>query len=974
MKPGVHREDNNELGIHIISFDNPVNTIPSDSLINGEYLSSTVPIKSKVGSSSTKQFDITKYMTINANEPSNLPVFKALTIGTTSTTTTNSPNKQASIIEQIINSISAINTTATPEKQTKSTTIDNKSTRDSAILKLAEVDITKDKKRSTTQNPTTVIEQILNSLSVIKDNGQGETSNQVGTTLSSLSTTVKSPSTSSQSFSTKRSVDSTTTILSITNPGTTIAPIKQSTESTVDVLEQIKNDQTLQRSTIDKLLELLKSVNGPSTDKNDVETTQLVVVTPKSNFGTTTLSYASEGTGRPKINTERMPLVSSTEVVPLDHFLGIYKSTTAKSTTTPIERTDDIMRNTKTTTQRTTFEESTFAVTNTIGKNTSPFEITTMRNDKTDNPSTFKDSTDTFIDTTKREDVITTEASTFSAILERTETPEIQDNSVSFDSTLKTSTKNPLSTNNPKSEFELLPPSIQIPNENSIINSILLSLTNFLSPLQGVRENAFVTTPTSKNAVNEVKLSTESPIFGDSSTKEIRQNDFTERSTIRNLETAGGIGTTDTISSISTFETDVTNAIDSTTMNGINNVTTQIDFDSVANDTTTPIYANPLAIPESTTPESISNVNENLIDGLSSTKLSAESTSLSYVYTPTTEVLPSENTIQQSGTTDTNELDIQTPQDINYSRSEISTESTTGTTESTTPFRGTVKFTAENADSTLPTISKFEVSPHSVVIYSANDLSSTLLPDDEQYGTTVSILSRKFGAQKSILEGATTPVDSESTTPNALSVSDFVISTTLRDHLTSTTNSQDKINEATKTPQLKSESPISTTTPMNRKVGDESGSTVLDSTPSMDPDYFVFAVLPNNTILRKKPRKLPYKETPFIIVGVYPNNTIVRKYLNGTVVPEEPVIQVSGFDTRANPPPLPDVTSNQVTVNPTTQGSVTPDNKQPSNTVLLIVINYKLVVGLTSAFLFSPLCHYHKCFFFLICTCKLHYL
>ncbi|KAG5873559.1 hypothetical protein JTB14_016008 [Gonioctena quinquepunctata] len=88
------------------------------------------------------------------------------------------------------------------------------------------------------------------------------------------------------------------------------------------------------------------------------------------------------------------------------------------------------------------------------------------------------------------------------------------------------------------------------------------------------------------------------------------------------------------------------------------------------------------------------------------------------------------------------------------------------------------------------------------------------------------------------------------------------------------------------------------------------------TTTSTTPDYYIFAVLNNNTILRKKPPTVPNKNVPFLIVGLLPNNTIVRKYPNGTIVPMERIIRVRGFDTRENPPPLPEITSNQVTNDP----------------------------------------------------------
>lgn len=117
---------------------------------------------------------------------------------------------------------------------------------------------------------------------------------------------------------------------------------------------------------------------------------------------------------------------------------------------------------------------------------------------------------------------------------------------------------------------------------------------------------------------------------------------------------------------------------------------------------------------------------------------------------------------------------------------------------------------------------------------------------------------------------------------------------------------------------------------------------ISDSEETRTKDYYIFAVLQNNTILRKRPSRFPNKDTPFLIYGVLPNNTVVMKFPNGTIVPMEPVIQVVGFDTRDNPPPPPELISNQVQ-----------DNQPESNKVSTVLnVNNYLVVGAFAAFFF----------------------
>lgn len=137
----------------------------------------------------------------------------------------------------------------------------------------------------------------------------------------------------------------------------------------------------------------------------------------------------------------------------------------------------------------------------------------------------------------------------------------------------------------------------------------------------------------------------------------------------------------------------------------------------------------------------------------------------------------------------------------------------------------------------------------------------------------------------------------------------------------------------------------------------------LLSTVTPNKDYYLFAILPNNTVVRKKPSTYPTKETPYLIVGIYPNNTIIRKFPNGTLVPEEPVIQVRGFDTRANPP---DITSNQVTPDrgPASDNTLTTVSTHLSITmvnalcsIIAYVPSYSLVTW--SHLSFSDMCSLH---------------
>lgn len=237
--------------------------------------------------------------------------------------------------------------------------------------------------------------------------------------------------------------------------------------------------------------------------------------------------------------------------------------------------------------------------------------------------------------------------------------------------------------------------------------------------------------------------------------------------------------------------------------------------------------------------------------------------------------------------------------------------------------------------STLPSLVNFEVSPGSVSIFSANDLSNAITPDDSS--NTVTISSRTNSPETT--DSSTTPnsePSQNSTVQNRMLDSNST-ETTIETTTTSVSNNTTQDNTPSDSP-LKSNQTNGNST-SNSQFSNRSGRILnivqgpvqnsLDNSTQSDPDYFIFAVLNNNTVLRKRPSRFLTPDTPFLVVGVYPNNTLVRKFPNGTLVPMEPVIRVSGFDTRENPPPLPEITSNQVTPD---QGR-RPDN---TNTVFIV--------------------------------------
>ncbi|XP_050501648.1 mucin-17-like isoform X5 [Diabrotica virgifera virgifera] len=220
-------------GIHVISIDEPVNALQSANLVKGDFVSST------------------------ANSVSD--ILPLVNDGTT--------EKTVSIIERIINSISARSTTppssGTPFSSTASTTESP-----SAILKLSpkksrQTDLTDSSKTTesndtvpfTTENPTTIIEKILSSLNAIQATDI-TSAGQVGIDFNTLTSFTTTPVSSVTKSSTSRPL--------LAPSSTTIFPLS--------ILDEL-SEENKQKETVRKLLDLLNGLVSPQQ--------QEVVVTPK---------------------------------------------------------------------------------------------------------------------------------------------------------------------------------------------------------------------------------------------------------------------------------------------------------------------------------------------------------------------------------------------------------------------------------------------------------------------------------------------------------------------------------------------------------------------------------------------------------------------------------------------------------------------------------------------------------------------
>lgn len=63
----------------------------------------------------------------------------------------------------------------------------------------------------------------------------------------------------------------------------------------------------------------------------------------------------------------------------------------------------------------------------------------------------------------------------------------------------------------------------------------------------------------------------------------------------------------------------------------------------------------------------------------------------------------------------------------------------------------------------------------------------------------------------------------------------------------------------------------------------------------------VYAILPNNTVIKKTIQERLTTENPYVIYGIFPNKTVVRKFRNGTILPDEREtrIEITNIDPKS---------------------------------------------------------------------------
>lgn len=1040
MNPSVELEDNYTLGVHIISFDDTVNnTIQSDNLINGELSSTTTthPSSVVINTKNITEGKLNFFNQTNIISNSFVKVSReAVSISTPSDVGSNH-EKQMSIIERIISSITSISTTPSPDTVTKTTTLLSEPTRASAILKLATKKttspiLTQQAQTMTTEKPTTIIERILTSLSAIQADTTTESSpkyTQVGSNLNSISTTTIKPS------STKRSVTKEQSI-------STLPAQVTSTLDPLTLLDQIKSDQTLQKRTIEKLLVLLNVVNGsPTTHKT-------VLVTPKVTTYIQTVQNVDENTT--PASTASTTIKDMTNVSSQTESSRITETTTeniATTTPTPTTIPTPTIAPTTTTAPTTIVTPMTTTIVQSVPSidPASSIETSTTVNPKND--------VETFVPTTIP--VVSTRIQDMLNMLSKL-VKEMDRSTTTTTETAAISTMNPvvLAAKIGEISTEMMPTvtagdvttpmgdtntTSEVDDLNApIVNNTTTMASNSTTSIPISNENNSVTSTTNSLSTVTANPPTETTVVADSimmaNTGSTAVGMNTMIAEISTMQSNANGETTTTQTPITTtpknFITVTTPIIATTiryTTTPINTVTDDtntpttttpdISIDTTLNPSTLPAVEKIDISPDKVSIYSANDIASTFNDDLFGTTVSILARNVATTIrnemaaitttteAPTTKVIAISENIQtgnitsdtagngsmpvmadidnstiaavtsmleqmvnalaaNSSTPEVSKIDNNMMADVVANNSSMpdvmKPENSTilpavtapekimnapaGNSSMVVTMNGAITESGKITNADNNTMSASVTESENIMTMSAGDSSMAVLMNADNNtipaastepekmanadNTTMSANVTETMANATADAGtmqmandtmSTESVMSETTTMSAPSnttikpIESNTIDTTKGDESNSKNNTTSAVMSTNNTETNSNVTTESRTGKLLEIVEDPIQNDIQSTPKPKDKDYFIFAILSNNTILRKKPSMFPTKETPFLIVGHYPNNTIIRKFLNGTLVPEEPVIQVSGFDTRDPIPPLPDITSNQVT-------------------------------------------------------------
>lgn len=161
----------------------------------------------------------------------------------------------------------------------------------------------------------------------------------------------------------------------------------------------------------------------------------------------------------------------------------------------------------------------------------------------------------------------------------------------------------------------------------------------------------------------------------------------------------------------------------------------------------------------------------------------------------------------------------------------------------------------------------------------------------------------------------TTTVDHESSSPNYyfpessnITVDSTTSSRNIIDEINELTTLTDLIKATTEASKLNFDinpisiecktSPCLSSSPAPFKPQPKISKSLFPKSPAQKPrsskvkEKVVYAILPNNTVIRKIILERLTTENPYVIYGIFPNKSVVRKFRNGTLIPDDTEIRI----------------------------------------------------------------------------------
>ncbi|KAF5302243.1 hypothetical protein FQA39_LY10282 [Lamprigera yunnana] len=168
--------------------------------------------------------------------------------------------------------------------------------------------------------------------------------------------------------------------------------------------------------------------------------------------------------------------------------------------------------------------------------------------------------------------------------------------------------------------------------------------------------------------------------------------------------------------------------------------------------------------------------------------------------------------------------------------------------------------------------------------------------EDSRISNIISVLSKVLASNNDEIDTTTSTQNTETTTTKSpftvLPIMTFEKSSAGSEVTVGTNETNSNSTSVDENTQIDSSNNT-----LSSKNDNSSGSKpypIVKDTLSYKPDFFVFGILPNGTVVRKRPSII----VPGVVFGVLPNDTLIQKFPNGSFapLPMDMVIQVSGID------------------------------------------------------------------------------